>query len=172
MTEALSDENFELRIVHRVPIDLVFAAMTEPEHLTHFWGPAGTRTPVENITVDLRPGGVFETTMVSEATGDTYTMHAVYVDVVRPHYLSWRDSDVGVLTELSFRDLGDGTTEVVTTQRGLPPEHRTPQARAGWETALDRNASYLASLTAPPLTSTPRRPESQRTNRRTTPDAS
>ena len=150
MIEARSDENFVLRHVHRVSIDVAFAVMTEPEHLTHFWGPNGTRTPVENITVDLRPGGVFETTMVNETTGEQYTMRALYVDVVRPHRLSWRDREFGVLTELRFCDLGDGTTEVITTQRGLPPEHRTPAARAGWATALDRNSHYLESLSSDP----------------------
>lgn len=150
MIEEQTDENFELRIVHPVSIDLAFAVMTEPEHLTHFWGPTGTRTPVENITVDLRPGGVFETTMVDETTGHEYTMHAVYVDVVPPHRLSWRDCEFGVLTQLEFRDLGDGTTEVITTQRGLPPEHRTPEARAGWATALDRNSRYLRTLASDP----------------------
>ena len=150
MTEALADENFVLRIVHPVSIQLAFTVMTDPEHLTHFWGPTGTRTPVENITVDLRPGGVFETTMVSETTGETYTMHAVYVDVAPPHRLSWRDRDFGVVTELSFRELDDGTTEVITTQRGLPPELRSPQARAGWATALDRHTRYLNSLASDP----------------------
>jgi hypothetical protein len=27
--------------------------MLEPEHLTHFWGPAGTSTPLDGIRVDL-----------------------------------------------------------------------------------------------------------------------
>jgi hypothetical protein len=40
------------------------------------------------------------------------------------------------------------TTEVITTQRGLPPHMRTPQARAGWGTALDRAAAYIASIAA------------------------
>ena len=133
MTEALADENFVVRIVHPVSIQLAFRVMTDPEHLTHFWGPTGTRTPVENITVDLRPGGVFETTMVSETTGETYTMHAVYIDVAPPHRLSWRDRDFGVLTELSFRDLGDGTTEVITTRPRPAPRTAQPagQGRVG-----------------------------------------
>ena len=50
----------------RRPRELLFDCMTQPEHLTHFWGPAGTTTPVGRIIVDLRPGGVFETAMVSD----------------------------------------------------------------------------------------------------------
>ena len=47
--------------VYDAPRELVFRCMIEPEHLTHFWGPVGVSTPIENITVDARPGGVFET---------------------------------------------------------------------------------------------------------------
>jgi uncharacterized protein YndB with AHSA1/START domain len=148
VSEHLTDENFTVRAVHHAPCELVFAVMTTPEHLTHFWGPTGTHTPIENIVIDLRPGGAFETTMVSDHSGDTYTMRAVYIDLDPPRYLSWRELDSEVLTEITFTDLGDGSTEVVTTQRGLPPAMRTPEARAGWGTALDRNATYLASLMA------------------------
>lgn len=146
MSEHLTDENFIVQVVHHAPRELVFAVMTTPEHLTHFWGPRGTHTPLENIVIDLRPGGAFETTMVSDHSGDTYTMRAVYVDVDPPRYLSWRELDSEVVTEIMFTKLSEGTTEVVTTQRGLPAAMRTPEARAGWGTSLERNAAYIASL--------------------------
>ena len=72
--------------VFDAPRELVFRCMTEPEHLTHFWGPAGVSTPLESITVDARPGGVFETVMVSDADGSQYPVRApprsVKVEVV------------------------------------------------------------------------------------------
>jgi hypothetical protein len=52
----------------------------------------------------------------------------------------------GMLTTITFEDLGDGTTEVVTRQTGVPPAYRAPEARAGWETSLDRAADYLRRL--------------------------
>ncbi|WGW11842.1 SRPBCC domain-containing protein [Saxibacter everestensis] len=146
MSEYPTDENFTIRYIHPAPRALVFACLTTPEHLTHFWGPAGMHTPVQNIVVDLRPGGAFETTMVNNHSGDEHTMRAVYVKVDAPAFLSWRETDSGVLTELTFVDRSDGTTEVITTQRGLPPEMRTPAARAGWGTALERAADYIASI--------------------------
>ncbi|MDH6291969.1 SRPBCC family protein [Rhodococcus opacus] len=146
MIEHASEENFTVRRVHRAPRELVFACMTQPEHLTHFWGPRGMHTPLGNITVDLRPGGAFETTMVNDATGDTHTMRAVYVTVDAPSFVSWREIESEVLTEIRFIDLDEGTTEVVTTQSGLPPQMRTPEARAGWGTALDRGAAYIEAL--------------------------
>jgi uncharacterized protein YndB with AHSA1/START domain len=146
VTEELTDEIFTLRVVHRAPRALVFAVMTTPEHLTHFWGPAGTHTPLTDIVVDLRPGGAFETTMISDRSGERHTMKAIYLEVRMPEYLSWREMSSGTVTELRFIDHGENDTEVITTQRGLPPAMRTSAARAGWRTALDRNAAYLASL--------------------------
>jgi uncharacterized protein YndB with AHSA1/START domain len=122
--------------------------MTTPEHLTHFWGPAGTHTSLTDIVVDLRPGGAFETTMINDRSGERHTMRAVYLEVREPEYLSWREVSSEMVTELRFIDRGEDGTEVITTQHGLPPAMRTPAARAGWRTALDRNTSYLASLVA------------------------
>jgi len=51
-------DEFVYRRVHRATPRVLFECLTEPEHLTCFWGPAGTRTPLDRIVVDLRPGGV------------------------------------------------------------------------------------------------------------------
>jgi uncharacterized protein YndB with AHSA1/START domain len=136
------------RRIHAAPRELVFDCMTQPEHLTHFWGPAGTSTPVGRITVDLRPGGVFETAMISDDDGGgEYTMRAVYVEVDRPGRLVWTEPGVegGMTTTITFADLGDGRTEVVTHQTNVPAAFRTPEAQAGFTTSLDRFDAYLAS---------------------------
>jgi uncharacterized protein YndB with AHSA1/START domain len=138
------------RRVHRASPELLFDCMTRPEHLAHFWGPAGTTTPVANITIDLRPGGVFETTMVSDADGATYTMRAVYVEIRRPDRLVWIEAGVegGMRTTVTFTDLHDGRTEVVTHQTNVPAAYRTAEATAGFTTSLDRFDVYVAGLTA------------------------
>lgn len=139
-----------IRRVHRGSPELLFDCMTTPEHLTHFWGPVGTTTPVENIVVDLRPGGAFETTMVNDADGSTYTMRAVYVEVRRPDRLVWIEKDVegGMVSTVTFTDLHDGTTEVVTHQTNVPEAYLSAEARAGFDTSLDRFDAYVATLTA------------------------
>ncbi len=147
MSEATGQDELTYRRIHDAPRDLLFDCMTKPEHLTHFWGPAGTTTPVDGITVDLRPGGVFETVMVNDADGSTYMMRAVYVEVHRPGKLAWTEPDVGMDTTITFTDLGDGRTEVVTRQANVPEAFRSPQAQAGFQTSLDRFDGYLASLT-------------------------
>jgi uncharacterized protein YndB with AHSA1/START domain len=137
--------------VHEAPPELLFDCMTQAEHLTHFWGPTGTTTPVENILIELRPGGRFETVMVSDDDGSEFTMRAVYVEIERPRKLVWTEADVegGMLTTITFTDIGGGRTEVVTHQTNVPAYINTPEAQAGFLTSLDRNDEYIKRLMAP-----------------------
>jgi uncharacterized protein YndB with AHSA1/START domain len=134
--------------VYEAPRELVFRCMTEPEHLTHFWGPVGVSTPLANITIDLRPGGAFDTVMVDDATGAEYPSRGVFVEVVPPERLVWSEPDVegGMTTSATFTDLGDGTTEVVVEQTNVPEMYRTPDAQAGMQSSFDRFAAYLGTL--------------------------
>jgi uncharacterized protein YndB with AHSA1/START domain len=133
--------------IHDAPRELLFDCMTRPEHLTHFWGPGGTTAPLDGITVDLRPGGVFETVMVSETDGSSYTMHAVYLEVHRPDRLAWTEPGTGLNTTITFTELGDGRTEVITHQVNVPEAFRSRDAQDGFQTSLDRFGAYVASLT-------------------------
>ena len=135
------NDEFTYRRVHRASPEMLFDCMTQPEHLTHFWGPAGTTTPLDGIVVDLRPGGAFETTMVG-ADGSTYTMRAVYVAIERPSRLVWVEG--AMRTTVTFADLGDGRTEVVTHLAGAPAAFES----SGFTTSLDRFSVYVARLAA------------------------
>src|SRR5215475_5597601 len=123
----MSDNELVYRRVHRASPELLFECMTTPEHLTHFWGPAGTVTPLDGIVVDLRPGGAFETLMVAESGNGEHLMRAVYEVVDPPRRLAWSEADSGMLTTVTFVDLGDGSTEVVTHQRRIPDAYLTPE---------------------------------------------
>jgi uncharacterized protein YndB with AHSA1/START domain len=132
--------------VFDAPRELVFRCLIEPEHLTHFWGPAGLSAPVEHITVDPRPGGVFETVMVNDADGSEYPTRAVYVEVVEPERLVWTESHSGMTMTASLQDLGGARTEVKIQQTNVPETFRSPEAQAGFATSLDRFAGYLKTL--------------------------
>ena len=142
------NDNAELNFTRTFdgPRELVFRCMIEPEHLTHFWGPTGVSAPQDDITVDARPGGVFETVMVNDADGSTYPMRAVYVEVSKPERLIWTDPDTGMTTTSTFSDLGGDRTEIRIHQVNVPEPFRSPQAQAGFVTSLDRCAAYLGTL--------------------------
>jgi uncharacterized protein YndB with AHSA1/START domain len=134
--------------IYKAPRELVFECMTTPEHLTHFWGPTGMSAPVENITVDARPGGVFRTVMVNDENGEEYAMSAVFVEFTPPERLSWTEPDVeaSMLTTITFHDLGNGTTEAVTVQTNVPAMYLTDEAQAGMQTSFDKFDAYLETL--------------------------
>jgi uncharacterized protein YndB with AHSA1/START domain len=139
---------FTISRTYDAPRELVFECMVTPEHLTHFWGPVGVSTPLEKIKVDLKPGGVFDTVMVNDADGSEYPSHGVYVEIDEPSKLVWSEPDVegGMTTSLTFKDLGDGRTEVLIHQTNVPEMYRSPEALAGFESSLDRFAAYVTSL--------------------------
>jgi uncharacterized protein YndB with AHSA1/START domain len=91
---------------------------------------------------------VFETVMVSDSDGSEYTMRAVYTEVQRPERLVWQEpgAEGGMTTTITFNDLGDGTTEVVTHQTNVPAMFATLEGQAGFQTSLDRFAVYVAAL--------------------------
>jgi uncharacterized protein YndB with AHSA1/START domain len=134
--------------VFDAPREIVFACMTDADHLAHFWGPAGVTAPRERMTVDARPGGVFATVMVNEADGTEYPTHAVYDEVRAPELLVWTESHSGMRVRSEFVALGPQRTEVTIHQTYVPEAFLAPEARAGFASSLDRFEAYLAGLAA------------------------
>jgi uncharacterized protein YndB with AHSA1/START domain len=134
--------------VFDAPRELVFTCMTDPDHLTHFWGPTGVSTPLDTIVVDARPGGVFKMVMVSDADGTEYPTHAIYDEVRAPERLVWTEPGTGMRVTSEFVELADGRTEVQIHQVNVPEAFSSAEAQAGFLSSLDRFADYLATLAA------------------------
>jgi uncharacterized protein YndB with AHSA1/START domain len=128
------------------PRELVFACMTEADHLTHFWGPTGVSAPHSRMTVDARPGGVFETVMVNDADGSEYPTSAVFDEVRPPELLVWTESHTGMRVRAEFIALGPDRTEARIHQTFVPEAFLAPEVQAGFLSSLDRFAAYLARL--------------------------
>jgi uncharacterized protein YndB with AHSA1/START domain len=132
--------------VFEAPRALVFDCMTDPEHLSHFWGPTGVSAPRDRIIVEPRAGGVFETLMVNDADGSEYQTTAVFDEVRAPELLVWTESHTGMHVRSEFIALGPERTEVRIHQTYVPEAFLAPEVRAGFLSSLDRFATYLAAL--------------------------
>jgi uncharacterized protein YndB with AHSA1/START domain len=128
------------------PRELVFACMTDADHLTHFWGPAGVSAPRDRITLEARAGGAFETVMVSDADGAEYPTRAVFDEVRPPELLVWTESLSGMRVRSEFVALGPDRTEVRIHQTFVPEAFSLPEAQAGFESSLARFATYVGGL--------------------------
>jgi uncharacterized protein YndB with AHSA1/START domain len=140
----VSADELTYRRVFRAPRALVWRCLTESAELAQFWGPRGMTTPLDGIVVELRAGGRFETLMVGDS--GSHLMAATFTEVVPPERLSWVEPASGVHTTGTLTDLGDGSTEVVIHQRHVPEPMRSPGARAGFLTSLDKLEEHLARL--------------------------
>lgn len=140
----MSEDELVYRRVFRAPRELVWRCLTEPAELAQFWGPKGMATPVDGIIVELRPGGRFETLMVGEH--GSHRMVATFTEVVPPEKLAWVEPASGMHTTSILDDLGDGGTAIVIHQRYVPAPMRSPEARAGFVTSLDKLEAHLALL--------------------------
>src|SRR5713226_9041266 len=54
-----SDEEIRMTRLFDVPRQIVFAAMTKPEHVKRWWGRLGEGYSVPVCEIDLRPGGAW-----------------------------------------------------------------------------------------------------------------
>jgi uncharacterized protein YndB with AHSA1/START domain len=105
-------ERIEREILVEAPPDVVWSAITEPEHVSRWFGDAAD--------IDLRPGGEASFTWNDDDGG---TAHARIVTVERPHFFAFRwmrwsrehptgpglQEGNSTLVEFSLTAEGDGT---------------------------------------------------------------
>lgn len=129
----------------RASRELIWSALTDPEQLVRFWGPEGTRVPLESISVDPRPGGEFRLTMVLASDGTEFAMNAVYAEFTPPERMVF-ETEGGIVGSIELTDLGDGTTEFTWTTRAEFDEQFLRNAKIGTHSAADQLGAHLQSL--------------------------
>jgi uncharacterized protein YndB with AHSA1/START domain len=147
MNEAATAQEITITRVYDAPRELVWKAWTEPERIAQWWGPRGWST--SSVTLDVRPGGTFRLTSVSDEDGAEMTTLAVFREVLEPERLvvdeaaedSWHEGAVSVVT---LNDLGDGRTEMVFRSTIQTTDEYRIHAAAGLGSAFDRLGEQLA----------------------------
>ena len=143
----MTEREFTITRVFDAPRELVWRAWTQPEQLAQWWGPEGISTPLDTIEVDLRPGGPFRFTMVSDTTGTEFPTEMQFREVVEPERIifAWeaqRGLGAGEVS-VTFKDLG-GRTEMTTHFVGYQTDEIERASQEGWRTQLDKLAEHLA----------------------------
>ena len=147
MTETATSQQIEIKRVYEAPRELVWSAWTRPEELVQWWGPPGWSTPLESVTMDVRPGGEFRLTSVSDE-GVEMPVAGVYREVVEQELLvldepaeqAWHEGSESVVT---FTDLGGGRTEVVIRAMIQTTDEMRQNAERGMRATFDRLGEHL-----------------------------
>ena len=142
----MADDDADIALIVRrtikAPIERVFAAWTEAQHLQRWWGPVGMRCNLAEI--DLRVGGRYR--IGNEApSGDVVWIEGEFERIDAPHELvySWRVGELGperVTVRFATKDAG--TEVVVVHERITNPERRT-RHETGWHACIDGLVGYL-----------------------------
>jgi uncharacterized protein YndB with AHSA1/START domain len=138
-----------------VPPELVWLAWTTPKHLMKWFTPAPwTVTACE---IDLRPGGIFSTTMRSPE-GQEFPNVGCYLEVV-PHKRlvftdallpGYRPAQTSFMTAIiDIEPSGSGTRYTATAlhnDEAARKKHEEMGFHHGWGTALDQLVAYAKNI--------------------------
>jgi uncharacterized protein YndB with AHSA1/START domain len=88
-TKESSDREIVITRTFSAPRELVWQAMTEPQHVVNWWGPRGFTTTIE--TMDVRPGGVWKHVMRGPDRKN-YPNKSIFKEVVKPERIVYSHS--------------------------------------------------------------------------------
>jgi uncharacterized protein YndB with AHSA1/START domain len=105
-----SDREIVLTRLFDAPRELVFEAMTKPEHVRRWWGILDDQHSVTACEIDLRPGGAWR--FVGRGPKGEYAFYGVYREIAAPGRV--------VFTEIfaPFPDVESVVTSVFTEEGG------------------------------------------------------
>lgn len=151
------DLSFE-RIVD-VPKELIWKAWTTPEHLVPWFCPLPWKTI--DCEIDLRPGGIFRTVMLSP-DGKEFPNLGCYLEVVENERLVWTNTllpefrpathKTGESVDFFFTAIiqlaahGTGTRYTATVRHGdeaACKQHADMGFQEGWGIAFDQLLAYV-----------------------------
>jgi uncharacterized protein YndB with AHSA1/START domain len=144
-----ADGDITLELECTVPAsrEAVWKALTEPDELARWWGPAGFTTP--GIEIDLRPGGAYRFAM-RPPEGEPFHLSGAFTEVKPPSRLTYtfvweppNPDDRETLATISLGEAGD-STKVTLVQGSFATHERLALHRDGWTESLEKLAALFS----------------------------
>jgi len=147
-TKAADKLSLEIRRFIKAPRDRVYAAWTDPEQLKQWFGPEDVQT--RELLAEVRVGGEFRWDLTN-SEGEELTMRCEYRDLQPGKKVvftwQWEDDEdwenhTSVVT-VEFEDR-EGGTELRLVHERLPNEASRDGHTRGWNSALNKLASFFS----------------------------
>lgn len=137
------------------PVELVFAAFTDPKHLAQWWGPNGFTTTTSHF--EFKPGGIWRYVMHGP-DGRDYKNLITFDDIQTNKLIAYRHGGgegdlepVRFSQTVNFEDIGNGRTRIVW--HGVFPNAQMRDfvikeygAGKGLQETTARLAGYVATM--------------------------
>ena len=159
-TKSVKKRDLVVTRVFDAPVERVWKAWSDTEHVMRWWGPNGFTSPVAKI--DFREGGTSLVCMRSPEYGDLYSTwrYREIVPMKRIEYIhNLADKDgnkadpvkMGMPPDfpqdqrhvVTFKDLGDGKTELTVTEHDWTVGQMMEMSKMGMEQCLNKMAASL-----------------------------
>lgn len=140
-----------------VPLELVWKVWTTPDHIKHWFVPKPWSC--KSVEIDLRPGGKFNTTMMSPE-GQEFPNEGCYVEIVPNQRLvftdtllpGFRPSPKPFFTAvLELTPNGKGGTKykaiAIHGNEEARKSHEEMGFYDGWGTVIDQMVAYIKNMT-------------------------
>jgi uncharacterized protein YndB with AHSA1/START domain len=119
------DREIVISRIFDAPRELVWRAMTDPQHVIHWWGPRGFTNTIREM--DVRPGGVWKHIMHGP-DGVDYPNSSVFKEVVKPQRIVFshgggkkgEPDDVQFVATWTFDAMNAGAQTRVTIHMVFP----------------------------------------------------
>jgi uncharacterized protein YndB with AHSA1/START domain len=123
------------------PRELVFEAITKPEHFAVWFGTAAVEVPQESLTMDVRPGGAFRAVMLLP-DGNRIDWAGSYVSVEPPSHLAMTLTDqpgdeVGLPVLFDLEEVDGGTQLTIRQDRADFSDEQVAATIAGYNAFID-----------------------------------
>jgi uncharacterized protein YndB with AHSA1/START domain len=141
-----SDTEITMSRTFDAPRHLVWAALTQPEHVKRWWG----RGNPLDVTLDFRPGGSYR--FVEHADGNEYAFRGEIREIVPEERVVQTFEFEGMPGHIAVETLTleekDGKTTVTNTSSFSSKEDRDGMLSSGMETGANASYDALAALLA------------------------
>jgi uncharacterized protein YndB with AHSA1/START domain len=143
-------EYFSITRTLNAPRELVFEAITRPEHFAVWFGTAAVQVPQESLTMDVRPGGAFRAVMVLP-DGNRIDWAGEYKVVEPPSHLAMTltdqpDDDAGLPVLFDLEEVDGGTQLTIRQDRSDFSDEQVAATIAGYNAFIDDIERVLAGL--------------------------
>ncbi len=142
-------EHRELRTQRMLnaPVELVWEAWTQPEHIANWWGPMGFTNTIH--VMDFCEGGEWKFTMHGP-DGTNYANRSIFLEIVPPQKIVFEHFNPHFVTTVIFTDFGEQTKMdwclLFDSEDMRNTVVQVHKADVGQQQNIEKLAAYLAAL--------------------------